>query len=711
MRRFLVLSVAAGLAAALAPSAPGGVAGTRVVELAARGDRSEAARSSAEGRFTLVGVHWRGPGRVQFRTRSVDGAWSRWRDAAPEAEDAPDPGSLEATRRAGWRVGNPWWVGPSDRVETRTVGRVTRVRAHLVWSPESRVPYRSPAATSAPAIVPRLSWGADESIRRGPPTYASALRFAVVHHTAGANDYTRAEAASVVKAIQLYHVRGNGWNDIGYNFLVDRFGTIYEGRFGGTERNVVGAHALGFNTGSVGIALLGTYGSTAPSRAAQDALARLLAWRLDLAHVDPTAFTTVISAGSEKYASGLPVLLRSVSGHRDTGYTECPGNLLFARLNELARTANAIGLPKVYEPRADATARLLRIRARLSSPLSWTTSIVDAAGAEVAGGTGTGASVDWIWDATGVASGRYTWAVRAGGARPATGSIRIGAAELPALEDVSAQPESISPNGDGQADVSVVSYRLTTAMNMTVAVTDAIGGVVSTLVDRVWTPAGTHTVEVDGAALADGDYSVVLTARTAAGAELRKILPLHVSRTLGLVAVTPAVFSPNGDGRRDLVRVSFTLAVAADVRVRVFREGRGVLALFASGLLPGVQEVTWDGLRASGPVRDGPYTALVEARDPVGTASFAAPFVLDTAAPVAQVVSGRPLRIRVSEPAALVVRVDGTTIRRQVAKGGVVRVPWDGTPARVRVVAWDEAGNMSRLATWAPPRGRSAPRE
>jgi len=201
---------------------------------------------------------------------------------------------------------------------------------------------------------------------------------AVVHPTAGGNDYSRAEAASVVKAIQLYHVRGNGWNDIGYNFLVDRFGTIYEGRFGGTERNVVGAHALGFNSGSVGIALLGTYGSTAPSRAAQDALARLVAWRLDLAHVDPTAFTTVISAGSEKYASGLPVLLRSVSGHRDTGYTECPGNLLFARLNDLARAANAIGLPKVYEPRADATGRLVRIRARLSSGLAWTTSVVSA---------------------------------------------------------------------------------------------------------------------------------------------------------------------------------------------------------------------------------------------------------------------------------------------------------------------------------------------
>jgi hypothetical protein len=711
MRRLLLLSVAAGLAAALAPPALGSAAATRVVELPVRDGGPGIVRTPAVDRFTLVGLHWRGPGRVQLRTRSLDGSWTRWRGAAPETEDGPDPGSLEAMRRAGWRVGNPWWVGPSDRVEARTVGRVSRLRAYLVWSPESRVPYRAPAATSAPAVVPRLSWGADESIRRGPPTYASALRFAVVHHTAGGNDYSRAEAAAVVKAIQLYHVRGNGWNDIGYNFLVDRFGTIYEGRFGGIERNVVGAHALGFNSGSVGIALLGTYGSTPPSRAAQDALARLIAWRLDLAHVDPTAFTTVISAGSEKYASGIPVLLRSVSGHRDTGYTECPGNLLFARLNDLARSANAIGLPKVYEPRADASGRLFRIRARLSSSLPWTVSVVDAAGAEVGAGVGTGTGVDWTWDATGVPPGRYTWSVRAGAARPATGSIRIGGAEPPALEGVTAEPESISPNGDGQADVSVVSYRLTTAMNMTVEITDAIGGVVATLVDRVWTPAGSHTVEVDGAGLVDGDYGIVLTARTAVGAEIRKVVPLHVSRTLGLVAVTPAVFSPNGDGRRDVLRISLALVAPADVRVRVFRERRGVAALFASNLLPGIQEVMWNGLRASGPVRDGSYVALVEARDALGTASFAAPFVLDTAAPSTQVVSGRPLRVRVSEPASLVVRVDGTTVRRQVAKAGVVRVPWDGTPRRVRVVAWDEAGNRSPPATWAPPRGPASPRE
>ena len=104
----------------------------------------------------------------------------------------------------------------------------------------------------------------------------------------GRNDYSRAEAPAIVQGIQLYHVQGNGWNDIGYNFLVDRFGTVYEGRFGGIDRNVVGAHAQGFNTGSVGIALIGDLRHRRPAgRGGWTRSCRLLAWRLDLAHVDP----------------------------------------------------------------------------------------------------------------------------------------------------------------------------------------------------------------------------------------------------------------------------------------------------------------------------------------------------------------------------------------------------------------------------------------
>jgi hypothetical protein len=633
---------------------------------------------------------------VVFRTRSLAGGWSAWRPAAPEDEDGPDLGSGEQRLEDGWRIGNPWWVGASDWIQTRTIGQVSRVRAHLVWSPELRVPYRTPATTIAPAIVPRLSWGADESIRRAPPSFAPAVRFSVVHHTAGRNDYTRAEAAAIVKGIQLFHVQSNGWNDIGYNFLVDRFGTIYEGRYGGTEKNVVGAHAQGFNTGSVGVALLGTYGSATPSRAAQDAIAELLAWRLDLAHVDPMALTTFISGGSNRYASGTPVLLRSVSGHRDAGLTECPGDALYGRLNALAASSAGIGLPKVYEPRVDSAEGIYRFRARLSTALPWVVSIRDAAGLEIARGAGTGTAVDWSWDSVLAPSGRYTWSIGAGAARSATGPLSLAGGTAALTIAATASPQGITPNGDGQADAAVVEYELTAPANLTVEVVDGAGAVAATIVDRVWTRPGPRTVTVAGDALPDGLYSVVLTARTPAGFEAQTTVPLTVSRTLGLVTLTPAAFSPNGDGRNDRLEVRFSLTAPADVRLRVFREGRWVTSpVAASYLAAGSQRLVWNGVRASGELRDGDYSALLEATDGIGTVSAEVPFVSDTLAPRVEILPGRRLRLRVSEPVRLLLRVDGATLKHEAKRAGVVRIPWSGPARRVRVVAWDAAGNTS----------------
>ena len=115
------------------------------------------------------------------------------------------------------------------------------------------------AATGAPqppTIITRAEWGADESLVRSRSRTFDPMTKAVVHHTAGSNDYTAAQSAAIVRGIELYHVEGNGWNDIGYNFLVDKYGQVFEGRYGGMERPVVGAHAMGFNTGSVGVAVL-----------------------------------------------------------------------------------------------------------------------------------------------------------------------------------------------------------------------------------------------------------------------------------------------------------------------------------------------------------------------------------------------------------------------------------------------------------------------
>ena len=116
-------------------------------------------------------------------------------------------------------------------------------------------------------------------------------------------------------------------------------------------------------------------------KVARTALANLLAWRLDIAHVDPTSSLTWVSGGNERYAAGVPVVLRTVSGHRDTGFTTCPGAALYAQLRAIAQQAGAIGLPKLYAPTArGAIGGQVRFRAHLSESLPWTVTVADSTG-------------------------------------------------------------------------------------------------------------------------------------------------------------------------------------------------------------------------------------------------------------------------------------------------------------------------------------------
>jgi hypothetical protein len=701
----LPLLLVAVLVTAIAVSpAPAIVSGPRagptmvVVDVPLHGDRSLAA-ASPHARFDLVGLHWQGSGAVLFRTRSLAGRWSPWHASAPEAEDLPNPSSHETRTTAGWRLGNPWWTGPSDRIEYRFRGRVGRLRAFFVRSPEEATPTRVLEVAGSPAIVSRAGWGADESIVTHPPQYADSVRFAIVHHTAGSNTYTQAQAPAVVRGIELYHVQGNGWNDIGYNLLVDRFGTVYEGRAGGVDRNVVGAHALGFNTGSVGIAVLGTYTDSAPPAAAQDALARTLAWRLDLAHVDPVSTLTVISGGSERYSAGKAVQLRAVSGHRDTGLTECPGNALYALLDTIASRAQGIGLPKIYAPTAVAGPNgLVRFTARISSPRPWTVTVTDAAGLVVATGVGTGATVDWSWNTSTAAAGTYRWQIAAGGALTASGAVAVagGPSAALAITGVTSDQETISPNGDGVADAAMITYTTTARALVTVTAVDASGAPVALLQPATDETAGAHTVSFTGNGLPDGSYGIRIDAADAAGKLVSSTVTVAVSRLLAAAAASPAVFSPNGDGRSDRITFSFDLDDTAAVRVRILRDGAWVATPFDGQLAAGHRFVRWDGAKRVGKLLDGAYTAVVEATDSVGTISVELPFSSDTRAPVVRILRGVPLRVWVSKPATLTMRINGTPVSQVVSAAGEARVQWRGPASRVRVVAWDDAGNVSR---------------
>src|SRR6185295_6964874 len=184
--------------------------------------------------------------------------------------------------------------------------------------------------------------------------------------------------------------------DIGYNFLVDRYGTVYEGRGGGMTRNVIGAHALGFNTGTVGVSLIGNFQDATPPPVMQAALVRLLAWRLDVAHVDPLSSVVYTSGGNAKFRAGKVVTLRAISGHRDTGPSECPGSKAYALLPAIAQRVEQTGLPKLYSTVASgALGSRVRFQGRLSSTLPWTVTVTSATGKVVAQGSGRSATVDW----------------------------------------------------------------------------------------------------------------------------------------------------------------------------------------------------------------------------------------------------------------------------------------------------------------------------
>jgi hypothetical protein len=241
------------------------------------------------------------------------------------------------------------WTGDADYVQYKLSRRVAGLRLHFVSVPSaerralaSRTTQTQTSPGAQPAIQPRAAWGAQDCVPRSGPVYGD-VQVAFVHHTVSANDYTAAEVPSIILSICRYHRNSNGWNDIGYNFLVDKFGTLWEGRAGGIDQAVVGAQAQGYNSHSTGIAEIGTHSSVPATSETIDAIARLIQWKLPL-HGAPTQGTVTLTSGGgslNRYPSGTPVTLDRISGHRDGDNTSCPGDALYAQLPDLrARVGN-----------------------------------------------------------------------------------------------------------------------------------------------------------------------------------------------------------------------------------------------------------------------------------------------------------------------------------------------------------------------------------
>jgi hypothetical protein len=274
------------------------------------------------------------------RTRS-ERAWSEWHQVPVGDDHGPDADSAEASQsRAGT---DPLIVGESDGVQVRvdTRGGVIPddLRLDLIdpgVSPSDAsigtLDGSAVAAVSRPTIYTRAQWGADESIR-GAPEYGE-VNGAFVHHTVNANDYTAAEVPQIIRGIYAYHVKSRGWKDIGYNFVVDRFGRIWEGRFGGVERAVIGAHTQGYNDDAFAMSAIGTYTSKVPEAALLSAYQRLFAWKFSLHGVDPRR---PVDYDGESWPA--------VAGHRDAALTECPGQQLYDRLPTIRAGVTTLMFP------------------------------------------------------------------------------------------------------------------------------------------------------------------------------------------------------------------------------------------------------------------------------------------------------------------------------------------------------------------------------
>ncbi|MBI5106102.1 MAG: N-acetylmuramoyl-L-alanine amidase, partial [Solirubrobacterales bacterium] len=191
--------------------------------------------------------------------------------------------------------------------------------------------------------IPREQWGGDQVKPREAPSYGD-VQLAFVHHTVSANDYAPEDSAGIVLAMAKYHRDTNGWNDLGYNFVVDKYGQVFEGRAGGVDQPVIGAQAQGYNSHSTGIANIGDYSGVQQTPAALDAMAKLIAWKLPLHGAPVEGEVTITSAGGDlnRYKSGTPVRFQRISGHRDGDSTACPGDALYAQLPELRRRTAAI---------------------------------------------------------------------------------------------------------------------------------------------------------------------------------------------------------------------------------------------------------------------------------------------------------------------------------------------------------------------------------
>ncbi|MER5602899.1 N-acetylmuramoyl-L-alanine amidase [Streptomyces sp. NPDC002265] len=374
-------------------------------------------------------------------------------DSAPSTDTSTATDSASATPSAGTSAPTSPSASPTAWPSQLPTMSEAYPSCPAAPSASATPPDPTPAATvstvAPPTVVTRAGWGADECAREsGYPSYGSAVKAMFVHHTDTTNNYSCADSPAIVRGIYAEHLN-QGWRDLGYNFLVDKCGTIFEGRFGGMALPVVGAQTYGFNTNSMGVAAIGTYtdlsggdstASTftgaAPSQAMLGSIARIAAWKFGMTGVNPGTGTASLPEGADDsygFTLGKSYSFNAISGHRNGFATDCPGNQLYNALSTIrSYAAGPVGAVSVTGMSGGAAKSGTSYYTKGAATVSWTTAtpsavisgfdvLVDGKAAAHASGSARSAAVS-------VASGSHTVQVRATHVRGATtlsGSVTL----------------------------------------------------------------------------------------------------------------------------------------------------------------------------------------------------------------------------------------------------------------------------------------------
>ena len=424
--------------------------------------------------------------RVVMRVRQ-DGQWLPWMEV-PVSEHMPDPDTEEGQRAryATEPVVTDGADGIQVRVDTPTGEVPVDTEITLIDNPVrpedaslgTSAPMASAqAAVNKPPIITRAQWGADESLRRGKTTYSDTIKVAFVHHVVSTNDYTPGQAAQQMRNIYSWFTEGIQVNDFGYNFMVDRFGRLYEGRAGGVDRPVVGAHTSGFNAESFAVSFLGNADTLNPDAPTKekilDAISDLIAWKFDIHDVNPLGTAVLTSAGpgpgqgtTSMYWPGEKVTSKTITGHGDIGSTSCPGEFLRPTLNHIRLAVSARQGRNFFPPTISGdrvpwgSGRDITLSPRSNGPMAATLTVSNACGDPVrtmSASTDVAATVPFVWDlrdskGKAVPPGLYTFEIAAtsNGKQlfPWTGTARI-ASTADSPPDPCTPPEQFTVEGTG----------------------------------------------------------------------------------------------------------------------------------------------------------------------------------------------------------------------------------------------------------------------